>query len=510
MKTPPCLKFFHRLLEQPASPFVSSLIRCCAISPDSTGFARLGARYLRRFPLLGLEFFCYGILSGILVGCPATPVMKPMDVENPQWDFDDNLFSINPTWSYMLTNGTPPDPTKVCPVDSDDVEKWTDPNGTCTSQGIYLNQATGWNQFDCWLHGRAIQAHINWFPVVYQGSLYWDSHSRPGGDDDYNFSVCRSDNALYTANKDSIHTEFDSDETVDQWDNTNTWWESFHHAVDDDDNTAHGMLNGNFAIVIALLGLDGGHADFKSELHPVYGMFIHIKDDQTDDQWAFFIRNWGNEGSCSNNQEYINYPTLFVELPHQSAEDVNLTSSNIWGINFEDQDTPNVSYQKSPGGVLFAFRLGNPRDKKSYVGDLHLKWSGAQVQRQYDYRLVTIPPRPSATETEGVPKALLDQLDRLPADSKRQLFHQLSATEGWRTSKVAVRPNGNIAGFDPSKLTKDIAEMKRKKKMPNYRSLILSEIDPTIYIQKKRKLDLITRFVHEHSGVSGTGNVDRH
>jgi hypothetical protein len=427
-----------------------------------------------------------------------------MDVENPQWDFDDNLFSINPTWNYMLANGTPPDPTKLCPVDSDDVEKWTAPDGTCTSQTIYLNQATGWNQFDCWVHDvRAIQGHMNWFPVTYQGSLYWDSHSRPGGDDDYNFSMCRSDKALYTANNDNIHTEFDSDETVDQWDDTDTWWEHFHDAVDSDDDVAHEMLNGNYAIVIALLGLDGGHADFKSELHPVYGMFIHIKDDQADDQWAFFIRNWGNEGSCSNNQEYINYTTLFVELPHQSADDVNLTSSNIWAVNFEDQDSANVSYQKSTGGVLFAFHLGNPRDKKSYVGDLHLKWSGAGVQRQNDYKLATLPPAlSSAIETAGVNKAVLDKFDRLPPDSKRQLFRQLRRAQGSGPSKVAVIPNGNMAGFELSKLTKEVADIKRQKKMPNYRSLTLSEVDPTIYLRKKRKLDLITRFVNEHRSQS--------
>src|SRR5437588_138561 len=217
-----------------------------------------------------LKLFCAAIVGLILVGCPPKPVVKPMDVENPNWDFDDNLFSINPTWNYILTNQVPPDPTKLCPVDSDDVEKWTAPDGTCTSQDIYLNQASGWNQFDCWVHGRAIQGHINWFPVTYQGSLYWDSHSRPGGDDDYNFSMRRSDKALYTANNDNIHTEFDSDETVDQWDDTNTWWEHFHDAVDNDDDIAHAMLKGNYAIVIALLGLDGGHADFKSELHPVY------------------------------------------------------------------------------------------------------------------------------------------------------------------------------------------------------------------------------------------------
>ena len=88
-----------------------------------------------------------------------------MDVQNPNWQFDHNLFSINPQWTYTLTNQALPDATKLCPTDSDDVSKWK-ASETCTSQDIYLNQATGWPQLQCWIHGRAIQGHMNWFPVT--------------------------------------------------------------------------------------------------------------------------------------------------------------------------------------------------------------------------------------------------------------------------------------------------------------------------------------------------------
>jgi hypothetical protein len=453
-------------------------------------------RHIRR---LSLNFLFCASFTLIVAACKPKTDVKPMDVENPKWEFDYNLFSINPNWHYMLNNGTPPDPTKLCPVDSDDPAKWKVSSGTCTSQDIYLNQATGWNKFDCWVNGRAVQGHMNWFPVTYQGSLYWDSHSRPGGDDDYNFSIRRSDKALYTANYDLIHTEFDSDETVDQWDDTDTWWEHFHDAVDNDDAAAHEMLNGNYAIVIGLLGLDGGHPDFKSELHPVYGMFIHVKDDPSDDQWAFFIRNWGDEGSCSNNQEYINYSTLFVELPHELAGDVIPIDQNLWGVNFDDHSHVKVSYQKSAAGVLFAFNFDNPRNKECYVGDLHLRWFGTNIQKRDDFKILTFASTPSSMmEFESANKDLVDKLQRLPVDSQRQLLHQLRRMNDNGRSKVRIVPDRNMAKFDLSKLTKEIAEIKRTRKLPNYRSLIMSEDDPSIYIQKKRKLDLITRFVNEH------------
>jgi hypothetical protein len=421
-----------------------------------------------------------------------------MDVENPQWIFDYNLFSVNPTWNFTLVNGVPPDPTKLCPVGSDDPAKWRG-SASCTSDDIYLNQASGWNQFDCWVHGRAIQGHMNYFPVTYQGRVYWDSHSRPGGDDDYNFGMFRDDKALYTANVEVLHTEFDSDETVDLWDDTNTWWERFHGAVDDGDDDARAMVDGREAIVIALLGLDGGHADFKAELHPVYGMFIHVKADADDDQWAFFIRNWGDEGSCSNDQEYINHSTLFVEIPHPGAESGVLTNFNLWAVNFENEAHAHVAYQKTNPGMLLAFAFDDPHAKETYVGDLHFRWSGAAQPRSAF--TPTIAERSSLASSErdsgGASKATLQQFDRLSPEARKRLMRQLHKSNPRPRSRAAVVPTGNMTSFGIENVRKAMAELKLARKLPNYRSSVFSESDPSIYAQKKRKLDLVTRLLNE-------------
>jgi hypothetical protein len=424
-----------------------------------------------------------------------------MDVESPKWEFDYNLFPVNPQWNFTLINGAAPDPTQLCPVNSDDVSKWN-ASSTCTSQAIYLNQATGWNKLQCWIHGRAIQGHMNWFPVTYHGTLTWDSHSPPGGDDDYNFSMTSVERSLYTANFDLIHTEFDSDETVDNWDGTDTWWEKFHDAVDDGDDAAHAMLPGNETIVIALLGLDGGHSDFKSELHPVYGMFVRVQDnppgDPSDDHWAFFIRNWGDEGSCSNSQEYINYATLFVELPRDQAQHVDLTSQNIWAINFADQNGVKISYQKTGAGVLFAFQFDRPQSKETYVGDLHLKWSGTSLPVRELSSLSALSVSLAEHESEAAPQAILDKFNRLTPESKRKLMHELRVLDDRTKPRMKIAPTRDIASADLETARRRMAELHSARRMPSYRRLILSEFDPTIYERKKRKLDLVTTLLDRH------------
>src|SRR5262249_8363069 len=144
--------------------------------------------------------------------------------------------------------------------------------------------------------------HWNWFPVEYDGAtVTWGGHSNSFyDDDDYYMEVKRGDRSLETSTRDGLHIEFDSDQTVDYWDDTNTWWDDFqHNYVDQGDQAASGRIDGKDAIVIGLLGLDSQH-DVHSELNPVYAMFVHVQDDPADDRWAFFVKNWGNEGYCGD------------------------------------------------------------------------------------------------------------------------------------------------------------------------------------------------------------------
>src|SRR5207244_9720234 len=93
----------------------------------------------------------------------------------------------------------------------------------CTNQFTYLNDA------------HICGPHVNWFAATYQGRVLWGAHSPDGEDDDYNIELERDDRAGYTQatteNKIQMECEFDSEETID---NFNTpWWSEFNTAVDD-------------------------------------------------------------------------------------------------------------------------------------------------------------------------------------------------------------------------------------------------------------------------------------
>ena len=179
-----------------------------------------------------------------------------------------------------------PNPSESCPIFSDDENsnEWTSssqyPN--CTSYDVTFNGAV------------PCGAHVNFMPVTYEGNVFWVEHRPPLLDDEYTLNVARDDKALYDTVENAVHIEFDSDETVDNWDDTHTWWDNFHHnAVDIDKAHAQAMIDGSFVIVTGLLGLDANH-NGKTELHPVYAMFVRLNSNDTrQSSWAFFVRNWG-------------------------------------------------------------------------------------------------------------------------------------------------------------------------------------------------------------------------
>jgi hypothetical protein len=74
--------------------------------------------------------------------------------------------------------------------------------------------------------------------------------------------------------------------------------------VDSGDANARPLVDGSYAIVTGLMGLDCEHS-CSTELHPVWAMAVRVKSDPADVVWAIFVRNWGNEGFCSQDQHYL-------------------------------------------------------------------------------------------------------------------------------------------------------------------------------------------------------------
>ena len=195
--------------------------------------------------------------------------------------------------------------------------------------------------------------------------MWWNGTGRtaldqpiwPLGDYDYTFNLSRDDHALYVRGYDALHIEFDARETVNEWDrDRRTWWELFHHTgVDTGDYQAQRMIDGRFAIVIGLLGLDAPH-EGKPELHPVYAMFARVNErwlpsekKVRETSWAFFVRNWGNEGYCGYDQMDLDsqvYKSPQIPPPTATME----YSIRKGARNADDLSSMGVTAEPNDGG----------------------------------------------------------------------------------------------------------------------------------------------------------------
>lgn len=363
-----------------------------------------------------LFVFTLGIMCLVASGCQPRH-FKDFDVGS--LTFDPNVFPLNPKWGKQIEQNTLPNPAQSCPIesDSDNPDDWT-------KSSQFPNCMTDPPTFNGALF---CGPHVNLVPVAYEGTVKWDDHSSSLLDDDYTLNVFRDDQALYSTAASDVHIEFDSDETVDNWDDTHTWWDNFHHnAVDDSKAAASAMIDGSFVKVIGLLNLDALHRG-KTELHPVYSMFVKVKGaDSTQSSWAFFVRNWGDQGFCGDDDQPLSTRQQLIKVLIPNV--AGLTSNNIWeGAQNDDNLSPmSVTVQPSGNDVLLIFNLLSPGKQSWFVGDISF------VARQ---PVVIGNPAsggtiPSALQPEGDPDKgpdaeLQARIDRLPKAEKDRLYAQM-------------------------------------------------------------------------------------
>jgi hypothetical protein len=230
--------------------------------------------------------------------------------------------------------------------------------------------------------------HVNWFGVTYEGQVRWEGHScpLPFDDDDYEMNLTRPDQAGYPSYRPELHLEFDSDETADHFDSP--WWNDFKAAVALDDQFYGcgetgpfawdflGQLHGSAAIVTGLMNIDTYHQPQPPvEIHPVWAMAIN-QPLITYDRWAFFVRNWGNEGFCGSNQEFAYFPgnQFTFRLPWMPGATSVDVIDGIWH-RYHTQNPNPVVTRVAGQGVFVTFFLDPPRDDGSmWDGELHLRW----------------------------------------------------------------------------------------------------------------------------------------
>ena len=386
----------------------------------------------------GLTFILLVAIPLCLQGCGRPKAMDVIWSADPV-KVDHNGLSRNPVWAAQNQTGQPPDPCSFCPCDEEDGQSWNSaPN--CTDTLPETSSST------------LCFGHWNWLPVEYEGTVTWAGHSNSVyDDDDYYLYIKRNDQALETAgSRDGVELEFDSDETVDYWDDTNTWWDDFHHNyVDNNDEAAHGHIDGKFAIIVGLLGLDSQHG-VHSELHPVYAMFVHVQDDPTEDKWAFFVRNSGDEGFCGNDDEpaYFSGRRLRVLIPHSGPP--QSVGNNVWvyGDNEDEFNQQSWTFQNTNEGLLLTFNLQDPSKKDGFVGDLTINWGGIIPARSPRPAQAATPGSKSfrsITKQEDEDVALKEKFDKLDPATQKILVKQLKSL----THHPAAKPKPGTLSTEP-------------------------------------------------------------
>lgn len=321
-----------------------------------------------------------------------TPVPSPFDLV---WtEVDRNALPLNPEWSAQVADaGSVPDPGALCdnfpylnPANPELGVRFTPP--TCTSQSPWVDIGSGFHNFICHIGGDAgrLKGHANWGAATYEGTLTWvDKSLRPPlGDSDYNLGLSPVNGGLLTTtNPTQIGLEFLSTESIDQF--HAPWWAAFREAVDRDDGSANASVDHKPAIVTGLVNLDCEH-DCGSELHPVYAMAIESDATDKNNVWAIFARNWGNEGYCSAEQQYLDVPrnALTLRLPwkagfysvkldkEQTFLDTNGNpAAVVWSV------TPRVGV-----GLDVTIQLPEPQEMVFADGELHLQWSTSALGSQ--------------------------------------------------------------------------------------------------------------------------------
>jgi hypothetical protein len=336
---------------------------------------------------------------------------SPMDLV---WDDTDvNGVAANPKWGVQITEpGTLPDVAQIC----FSVPGYFD-NPLCSTQHPTIDKPGGLHRLICAIGATTpVSGHVNWYPGSFDGPIYWDSFS--WSDFDVNVEMVPPEqNALTLHNPDRIKGEFDARETLLHF--STPFWTAFRRGG----NLARrDLIDGKPAIISGFTGVDCEH-NCRSELHPVWVLAIHIKDDPDDDVWAVFMRNWGNEGFCSGSQHEVNWPRerFTLTLPWRggaSAVDLGDTTqflANVEGVSGFWRDVPNEQ-------VTLTFALPPPSDRARVHGELHLRWTGATLRAAGGAGASL---RPAEWEEQGgEAEALVEGLlARLPAE-KRAAFER--------------------------------------------------------------------------------------
>ena len=400
--------------------------------------------------------------------CPPA-VDHPYDIIVQQ--VDDNGIPLNPEWKSQVIAGNLPDCMKgiedpyLLPM---------------TSQSPFIDV----NDAKCPYPFRPgpLGGHADWTAATYTGTVFWGDHS--SDDDDYNIQLVTAGLAgCTTSNPTNINCEFDSDETIDHF--HTHWWNVFHSAVDNSSSSAKNLINMKQAIVIGALGLDCAH-DCASEMHPVWVLAIHVKEDPSDDVWAIFVRNWGNQGYCSSHNIELPLTSITLRLPMPNASAVTVNWDPNCKVNSDGNGTCFLSRGQGNGpfvtlvpneGALVNFSLPEASAGERINGELHLTWKTSAPPNKSSAFVAT----PPFTEFED--NRLAETLEKLTKEQQSDYYRNLP--------KKVITDDSKVVDHSINK-----NEVPAKKTLPNVKlmPIVYQQQDPSINDQKDFKINLIKKY----------------
>jgi hypothetical protein len=323
--------------------------------------------------------------------------------------YDSMGLPLNPRWGLQHAPFESADPSQLCvPLF---ILFTSAINPACTSQrpsydGVSSPFSGAWpigTRVAC--GGGVAAGHSDWGAATYTGRIYFEDHSSAaGGDDDYTWQLATPDGrgSLSGNAGGTIHPEFDSDETIDHF--ITPWWSKLHDLVGKGEpySGVHFFVDGSQAIVTGLAGIDWVHSP-GTELHPVYALFVKEPSTLQSSTYAFFVRNWGNEGACSGDDHNI---IFYPNGVYRVKIDWPRGARGVSGIGVSAR----AGYENNPFlypsfgriypdivhgvGVYFSFVLPDPGLRPFYEGEISVGWKGAP-------QAAKLPPPPPCRSTHS-------------------------------------------------------------------------------------------------------------
>ncbi len=377
-------------------------------------------------------------------------------------DTDANGLPLNPTWrgspgakSCMTDTGAGCwDPFLVCPFHPAPLvsNNLCDPiTGNCTGStpndyGRCSSQSPTYDR--SWLCGW----HANWFPVTFDGTADSADFSTWPADGDWHISF-RPNDPESNIGRFTLLAEFDSDETTENF--ISKFWKN---EVD-----LQMIVHKNQARVIGLMGLDtehgppGGHG----ELHPTYVLQFRASGSGPPiDRWAFFVRNWGNEGYCGGSQHYLDLQLFTLRFPAppgaEAATSVkfldapDLDAGSESGSSWSDFGVSGLSpVQHDANGtfVEMIFHIGPPEDHTFIDGSVDMTWMCGNSACLEPPPTTPAPPAPPPATTQYEDDDLLPGANLLTKAQLDGLKSQFPSRR--RLASVTSRPIQTIP-YTPS------------------------------------------------------------